>query len=261
MAGPFILFDHLGPPVLNAPVPRSADVRPHPHIGLSTITYLFDGEMTHRDSLGIEQVIRPGEVNWMTSGRGISHSERFDGMRDRGGSLHGLQAWVALPVAHEEDEPSFEHYGRRELEEIEAPGTRVRLIAGSAFGATSRVRTHSPLFYAHVELEEGARTEMPDGYSERAAYVVTGSIEAAGRVINARTMVVFSAGASPALSALEPTTVMVLGGEPVGPRHVSWNFVSSRKEHIEQAKRDWAAGRFAMPPGDSVERIPLPEGE
>jgi redox-sensitive bicupin YhaK (pirin superfamily) len=260
MVGPFIFFDHLGPLVLNAPVPRSADVRPHPHIGLSTVTYLFEGEMTHRDSLGIEQVIRPGEVNWMTSGRGISHSERFDGMRDRGGNLHGLQAWVALPAAHEEDAPSFEHYGRGELDEVEAPGLRVRLIAGSAFGATSGVRTHSPMFYAHVELAAGARSELPGGYSERAAYVVTGSVEAAGRVVSARTMIVFSAGAAPVLSALEPTTVMVLGGEPVGPRHVWWNFVSSRKERIEQAKRDWADGRFNLPPGDSVERIPLPEG-
>ncbi len=260
MVGPFIFFDHLGPLVLNAPVPRSADVRPHPHIGLSTVTYLFEGEMTHRDSLGIEQVIRPGEVNWMTSGRGISHSERFDGMRERGGNLHGLQAWVALPAAHEEDEPSFEHYGRGELDVVEAPGLRARLIAGSAFGATSGVRTHSPMFYAHVELVAGARTELPAGYSERAAYVVTGSVEAAGRVVNARTMIVFSAGAAPVLSALEPATVMVLGGEPVGPRHVWWNFVSSRKERIEQAKRDWAAGRFSLPPGDSVERIPLPEG-
>jgi redox-sensitive bicupin YhaK (pirin superfamily) len=260
MVGPFIFFDHLGPLELKAPVPRSADVRPHPHIGLSTVTYLFHGEMTHRDSLGIEQVIRPGEVNWMTSGRGISHSERFDGMRDRGGQLHGLQAWVALPAAHEEDEPSFEHYGRGELEDIEAPGMRVRLIAGSAFGASSSVRTHSPLFYAHLDLEAGTRVEMPGGYPERAAYVVAGSVEAAGRVVGARTMAVFSAGPAPVLSALESTTVMVLGGEPVGPRHVWWNFVSSHKERIDRAKRDWADGRFALPPGDSVERIPLPEG-
>jgi redox-sensitive bicupin YhaK (pirin superfamily) len=260
MVGPFIFFDHLGPLELKAPVPRSADVRPHPHIGLSTVTYLFDGEMTHRDSLGIVQVIRPGEVNWMTSGRGISHSERFDGMRDLGGQLHGLQAWVALPAAHEEDEPSFEHYGSGQLEKINAPGMRARLIAGSVFGATSSVSTHSPLFYVHLELGAGARAEMPSGYSERAAYVVSGSVETAGRVVGARTMVVFSAASLPVLSALEPSIVMVLGGEPVGPRHVWWNFVSSRKERIEQAKCDWADGRFALPPGDGVEWIPLPEG-
>lgn len=260
MVGPFIFFDHLGPLELRAPVPRSADVRPHPHIGLSTVTYLFDGEMTHRDSLGIEQVIRPGEVNWMTSGRGISHSERFDGMRDLGGRLHGLQAWVALPAAHEEDEPAFEHYGSGELQDIDAPGMRARLIAGSAFGATSNVRTHSPLFYAHLVVEAGTRAEVPGGYSERAAYVVSGSVETAGRVVGARTMVVFSAASVPVLSAIEPSTVMVLGGEPVGQRHVWWNFVSSRKERIEQAKRDWADGRFVLPPGDNVERIPLPEG-
>ncbi|HSQ09034.1 MAG TPA: pirin-like C-terminal cupin domain-containing protein, partial [Burkholderiaceae bacterium] len=210
--------------------------------------------------LGIEQVIRPGEVNWMTSGWGISHSERFDGMRNRGGRLHGLQAWVAFPVVHEEVEPSFEHYGRGELQDIDAPGMRARLIAGSAFGATSNVRTHSPLFYAHLELEAGTRAEMPSGYSERAAYVVSGSVETAGRVVGARTMVVFSAASVPVLSALEPSTVMVLGGEPVGARHVWWNFVSSRKERIEQAKRDWADGRFALPPGDGAEWIPLPEG-
>jgi redox-sensitive bicupin YhaK (pirin superfamily) len=174
--------------------------------------------------------------------------------------LHGLQAWVALPAAHEEDEPSFEHYGSGDLQDIEAPGLRVRLIAGSAFGATSSVRTHSPLFYAHLELEAGTRTELPDRHTERAAYLVSGSVEVAGRVVGARTLVVFSAASAPVLSALEPSTVMVLGGEPVGPRHVWWNFVSSRKERIEQAKHDWADGRFVLPPNDSVERIPLPEG-
>jgi redox-sensitive bicupin YhaK (pirin superfamily) len=260
MVGPFIFLDHIGPLDLLAPVPRTADVRPHPHIGLSTVTYLFDGEMTHRDSLGFEQVIRPGDVNWMTAGQGISHSERFDGMRERGGRVHGLQAWVALPDGHEEDEPSFEHCAGERLPVIEDDGIVARLIAGSAFGAASGVRAHSPLFYAHLELQDGARVELPAGYPERAAYVASGSVEVAGQRVNAMSMIVFAAGSTPVLHALERSTVMVLGGEPVGPRHVWWNFVSSSKERIEQAKSDWTAGRIVLPPGDNTERIPLPEG-
>jgi redox-sensitive bicupin YhaK (pirin superfamily) len=260
MVGPFIFLDHIGPLELPTPVPRSADVRPHPHIGLSTVTYLIDGEMTHRDSLGVEQVIRPGEVNWMTAGRGISHSERFDGMRERGGRVHGLQAWVALPDGHEEDEPSFEHYAGERLPIVENDGVVARLIAGSAFGAASGVRVHSPLFYAHLDLQAAARFELPSEYAERAAYVVSGSVEVAGRVVDARSMIVFAARSAPVLQARESSTVMLLGGEPVGLRHVWWNFVSSSKERIEQAKHDWTTGRFALPPGDNREHIPLPEG-
>ena len=259
MVGPFTFFDHLGPLELAAPVPRTADVRPHPHIGLATVTYLFDGELTHRDSLGFEQVIRPGEVNWMTAGRGISHSERFDGMRDRGGRVHGLQAWVALPDGHEEDEPSFEHYAGEQLPLIEDAGVRARLIAGSAFGATSGVRVHSPLFYAHLEMQAGSRAELSSTYPERAAYVVSGSVEVAGTTVGAKLMIVFVEGSTPVLKACERSTVMVLGGEPVGPRHVWWNFVSSSRERIEQAKHDWTAGRFELPPADYLERIPLPD--
>jgi redox-sensitive bicupin YhaK (pirin superfamily) len=260
MVGPFIFFDHLGPLQLAAPVPRTADVRPHPHIGLSTVTYLFAGEMTHRDSLGIEQVIHPGEVNWMTSGRGISHSERFDGMRERGGLLHGLQAWVALPDAHEEDEPSFEHYGRDRIPGIELAGCTGRLIAGAAFGAKSAVKTHSPLFYAHLDLQAGACVDVPGGYPERAAYVVSGAIAIDDAVYGAKTMIVFGSAASPILKASEASTVMMLGGEAVGERHIWWNFVSSRRERIEQAKFDWTQGRIALPPTDAEESIPLPEG-
>jgi redox-sensitive bicupin YhaK (pirin superfamily) len=260
MVGPFIFLDHLGPLHLAAPVPRSADVRPHPHIGLSTVTYLFEGEMTHRDSLGIEQVIRPGEVNWMTAGRGISHSERFDGMRARGGPLHGLQAWVALPEAHEEDMPAFEHYSIAQIAGIELAGGRGRLIAGSAFGETSIVHTHSPLFYAHLELEAGARVEVPRGYAERAAYVVSGAVEVGGSSYGPKTMIVFPTAAVPVVTAQVASTVMMLGGEPVGPRHVFWNFVSSRKERIDQAKRDWSEGRIPLPADDADEWIPLPEG-
>jgi redox-sensitive bicupin YhaK (pirin superfamily) len=259
MVGPFTFLDHLGPLVLEAPIPRSADVRPHPHIGLSTVTYLFQGEMTHRDSLGIEQVIRPGEVNWMTAGRGISHSERFDGMRTRGGALHGLQAWVALPEAHEEDDPSFEHYGRDELQAFDLPGAQVRLIAGSAFGRTSRVRTRSPLVYAHLEMPTGSLLELPADYPERALYVVSGSINVNGSAFASKSMIVVRAGATPQLAALEHSTVMLLGGEPVGQRFVWWNFVASRRERIEQAKSDWSEGRIPLPPADSSEWIPLPE--
>ncbi|MBS1134385.1 MAG: hypothetical protein H6R02_1526 [Burkholderiaceae bacterium] len=260
MVGPFIFFDHLGPLQLAAPVPRKADVRPHPHIGLSTITYLFAGELTHRDSLGVEQVIRPGEINWMTAGRGISHSERFDGMRDSGGAVHGLQAWVALPEAHEEDAPKFEHYGRDEIPSIELAAGQGRLIAGTAFGKTSTVRTHSPLFYLHLELPSGARVEVPGGYAERAAYVVSGAVEWGGQTYGPKTMLVFPVSAQPVLTAPVASTVMLLGGEPVGPRHIWWNFVSSRRERIEQAKADWTSGRIPLPTADAQEWIPLPEG-
>jgi len=260
MVGPFIFFDHLGPLQLAAPVPRKADVRPHPHIGLSTITYLFAGELTHRDSLGVEQVIRPGEINWMTAGRGISHSERFDGMRDSGGAVHGLQAWVALPEAHEEDAPKFEHYGRDEIPSIELAAGQGRLIAGTAFGKTSTVRTHSPHFYLHLELPSGARVEVPGGYAERAAYVVSGAVEWGGQTYGPKTMLVFPVSAQPVLTAPVASTVMLLGGEPVGPRHIWWNFVSSRRERIEQAKADWTSGRIPLPTADAQEWIPLPEG-
>jgi hypothetical protein len=260
MVGPFVFLDHMGPLQLPAPVPRTSDVRPHPHIGLATVTYLFEGELTHRDSLGVEQVIRPGEVNWMTAGRGISHSERFDTVRDRGGALHGLQAWVALPEELEETEPGFEHYGRERIPGIALPGVTGSLIAGAAFGVTSAVRTLSPLFYAHLEMEQGARVEMPMGYSERAAYVVSGAVDWNGRAIEGKTMLVLPGSGSPVLIARQPSTVMLLGGDPVGPRHVWWNFVSSRRERIEQAKADWAAGRIPLPRADAAEWIPLPEG-
>jgi redox-sensitive bicupin YhaK (pirin superfamily) len=260
MVGPFIFLDHLGPLQLAAPVPRSADVRPHPHIGLATVTYLFAGELTHRDSLGVEQVIRPGEVNWMTAGRGISHSERFDSMRDRGGSVHGLQAWVALPEANEESEPTFEHYARDDIPAIALPGVTGSVIAGSAFGVSSAVRTHSPLFYAHLQLQPDARIELPDEYAERAVYIVSGAIQWSGRDYESKTMLVFAEGSPIALTAKARSTIVILGGEPVGQRHIWWNFVSSRKERIEQAKADWSAGRIALPVADADEFVPLPEG-
>ena len=259
MVGPFIFLDHIGPLTLPSDVPRSADVRPHPHIGLSTVTYLFAGEIMHRDSLGVEQPIRPAEVNWMTAGQGITHSERFDPMRARGGALHGLQAWVALPDAAEEDAPDFAHYGAAELPILEERGLTGRLIAGEAFGLKNAVRIHSPLFYLHLELAPGATATLPSGPTERAAYVVSGAVELEGRLYGAGQMLVFSPKAAPVLAAREPTVLMLLGGEPVGERHIWWNFVSSRKERIETAKADWLAGRFTLPPTDRAEFIPLPD--
>ncbi len=258
MVGPFVFFDHMGPVELACGVPRNIDVRPHPHIGLSTVTYLFDGEIMHRDSLATEQPIRRDEVNWMTAGRGITHSERFEKARAEGDRVHGIQAWVALPKEAEETEPGFAHYGPRELPVQESAGFRSRLIAGTAFGATSGVRTHSPLFYAHWTLTAGARAELPAAYPERAAYVVSGSIEVDGRTFKAGQMLVF-AGPQPAIIlAIEPAIVMVLGGEPLGERFIEWNFVASSKERIEQAKADWRAGRMKLPDLDNQEFIPLP---
>ena len=259
MVGPFVFLDHMGPVALPPDIPRETDVRPHPHIGLSTVTYLFDGEMTHRDSLGIEQVIRPGALNWMTAGRGISHSERFDGMRDAGGRIEGVQAWVALPEADEEMAPAFDHYDAGQLPLLDETGVSARLIAGSAFGLTSPAKIRSPLFYLHVRLQPGAPFGLPTEYPERAAYVTHGRVSVDGQDYDAGQMLLFGRGETPLIRALEPATLMLLGGEPLGPRHIWWNFVSSRKERIEEAKADWAAGRIKLPPNDSGEFIPLPE--
>ncbi len=259
MVGPFVFFDHMGPVDLPPDVPRETDVRPHPHIGLSTVTYLFDGEMTHRDSLGIEQAIRPGALNWMTAGRGISHSERFDGMRRAGGRIEGIQAWVALPEADEEMAPAFDHYDTARLPMLEDAGLTARLIAGSAFGLASPAKIRSPLFYLHVRLEAGACIGLPPEYPERAAYLVHGRVEVDGRRYDPGQMLVFAKGETPVVRAVDPATLMLLGGEPLGPRHIWWTFVSSRKERIEQAKADWTAGRIELPPNDADEFIPLPE--
>lgn len=260
MVGPFVFLDHAGPMALSGPIPRERDILPHPHIGLSTVTYLLAGELTHRDSIGVEQVIRPGEVNWMTAGRGISHSERFeDPFRRVGGSLNLLQAWVALPEPDEECPPSFQHHAGEALPVLEDRGFRARLIAGSAFGVSNPVRTHSPLFYLHVELAPGAQTGLPSGYAERGAYVVSGRVTFAGRSHGPGELLVFAGGSSPLLEALEPSVVMLLGGEPLGPRHIWWNFVSSSRERIEAAKADWKAGRLALPIHDTAAFVPLPE--
>lgn len=254
--GPFIFFDHFGP-VGYAPG-VGFDVRPHPHINLATVTYLFEGEIMHRDSLGYEQPIHPGAVNWMTAGRGIVHSERSSAeVRRTGQQLHGIQAWVALPDAAEEVEPSFHHHPADTLPSITINGARRTLIAGTAFHATSPVRTYSPMFYMDVEAEAGATVYLPHEHPERAFYIATGAVEYEGERYEAGRMLIVGDGDA-VWRALEPSRVMMLGGAPVGERHLWWNFVSSRPERIEAAKRDWAEGRFDKVPGET-DFIPLPE--
>ena len=261
MVGPFIFFDHMGPIDLPANFPRSLDVRPHPHIGLSTVTYLLAGEIMHRDSVGSEQAIRPSEVNWMTAGRGITHSERFERMRQSGGAMHGIQAWVALPQADEESAPAFAHHGPADLPTHVERGLWARLIAGEAFGAKAAVKTHSPLFYVHWALQKGAKAELPAQYPERAAFVVTGEVEVLGQRFAAGRMLVFAKGDPVVFTALSPAIVMLLGGEPLGERFIEWNFVSSSTARIEQAKADWRAGRMKLPDHDNQEFVPLPGAE
>lgn len=259
MVGPFVFFDHMGPVDFQAGFPRSVDVRPHPHIGLSTVTYLFDGAITHRDSTGVTQIIHPGEVNWMTAGSGITHSERFETLRAEGGAMHGIQAWVALPTELEETAPTFANHGPDDLPTYEGGGMWARLIAGRAFGAEAKVRTHSPMFYVHWRLDAGAQAQLPAEYPERAAYVAQGSVEVDGRTFEAGQMLIFAPGEPVLFTAVTPAIVMLLGGEPVGARFIEWNFVSSSKERIEQAKADWRAGRMKLPDADHDEFIPLPE--
>jgi redox-sensitive bicupin YhaK (pirin superfamily) len=260
MVGPFIFMDHAGPVAIQPETASSMDVLPHPHIGLSTVTYLFGGEVTHRDSLGVQQVIRPGEVNWMTAGKGIAHSERFeDPAVLAGGTLEMLQTWVALPEKDEESAPAFTNYKPDVLPVFTDRGVWMRLIAGNAFGLRNDVKTHSPLFYLHVMLEPNTTFGLPKEHPERAIYVVKGSVEVAGRTYVPGQMLVFSKGVDPVISSKEATTLMLLGGEPLGERFIWWNFVSSRKERIEQAKADWKAGRIILPPNDNLEFVPLPE--
>jgi len=257
MVGPFIFFDHIGPVTFAPGIPKSVDVRPHPHIGLATVTYLFAGEIMHRDSVGVQQAIEPNEVNWMIAGRGITHSERFEKARAVGGDLHGIQAWVALPKESEEIAPSFGHFGAESLPLHTESGARTRLLAGAAFGIASAVKTHSPLFYVHWELDNGARRALPTDFSERAVYVAAGEIEVRGRRFGAGRMLVFDAGEDSTFTATQPATLMALGGEPVGERYIEWNFVSSSKARIDQAKADWRAGRMKLPDFDNQEFIPL----
>jgi len=260
MVGPFIFMDHAGPVQQSPQTVHSLDVLPHPHIGLSTVSYLFDGQVTHRDSLGVEQIIKPGEVNWMTAGRGIAHSERFeDPAVLANGGFEMIQTWVALPEKDEEDSPTFDNYKPDQLPVFTDKGIWMRLIAGNAYGLNNDVKTHSPLFYLHIVLEPGARFNLPKEHSERGVYIVKGSVETEGYVYKDGQMLVYNKGADPVITAQVKTTVMLLGGEPLGERFIWWNFVSSRKERIEQAKEDWKQGRIILPPNDNKEFVPLPQ--
>lgn len=257
MVGPFVFLDHMGPAIL-APG-KGLDVRPHPHIGLATLTYLTDGAIQHRDSLGYDQSILPGDVNWMTAGRGIVHSERTEaGLRAMGHTLTGIQSWIALPLAHEETAPGFTHHDAQALPEIGDGGIGLRLIVGSMFGQTSPVASFSPMFYADAHMKAGTTMPLPADYAERAVYVLDGEIDIAGEVFGAHRLLVFRPGDAIALRAVSDARVLLLGGEPLeGPRHLWWNFVHSSKDRIEAAKADWKAGKFSSVPGDD-EFIPLP---
>lgn len=259
MIGPFIFFDQAGPAELITG--EGIDVRPHPHIGLATVTYLFRGEMRHLDSLGTEQPIKPGDVNWMTAGSGIVHSERSpDEVRKTGANLYGIQSWVALPKHAEETNPGFYHHDQADLPEIDGKGKSVRLIAGSLYGQSSPVKTATEMFYADATLQTGAKLPLPADHEERGIYVVEGSIEIAGDVFEAGRLLVFYPGDEITVVALQQSRIMLLGGEPMdGPRHIWWNFVSSSKERIEQAKEDWRQKRFDTVPGDEEEFTPLPD--
>jgi redox-sensitive bicupin YhaK (pirin superfamily) len=259
MVGPFIFFDHFGPAVFKAG--DGIDVRPHPHIGLATVTYLFDGEIVHRDSLGTALPIRPGAVNWMTAGRGIVHSERTAAERRSGGEpLHGLQLWVALPAADEETAPAFAHTAAADIPEMREDGMVLRVIAGMLHGQRSPVLTSWDTLFADARLKAGTTLPLDAEHEERAVYVIAGEIEIGGDQYGPERLLVLRPGDRIAVRAVSDAHVVVVGGAAMdGPRHIWWNFVSSRKDRIEAAKADWKAGRFASVPGDTVEFIPLPE--
>ena len=259
MVGPFTFLDEMSQPSFEAG--EGLDVPPHPHIGLATVTYLFEGQIVHRDSLGSFLAIRPGDINWMMAGRGIVHSERTaPEHRQAGSRLHGLQLWVALPQAHENDEPSFHHRAAPRLPEREEAGVRLKVLAGTAFGMASPVKTLSPLFLVDVVMAGGTAFSLPVEHAERALYVVDGAVDCGAARTEAGRMLVFAPGASVMVHAEASARLVLLGGAPLdGPRHIDWNFVSSSRARIEQAKRDWKEGRFPKVPGDDVEFVPLPE--
>lgn len=261
MVGPFIFWDHMGPVAIARG--DEMNVRPHPHIGLATLTWLFEGEIFHHDSLGFAQAIRPGEVNWMTAGRGIVHSERTAPIASavRGQRVHGIQLWVALPRAQEECEPSFHHFAAEAIPAFREGEAELRLIAGELLGRRSPVPVHSPLFYSDVRLPAGGRLTLPLGSAEGGLYVLSGKLLAGDAEVGLRSMAVFAQGDELAIRALEPVHCMLLGGEPFPEgRHIWWNFVHSSKERIERAKHEWREGGFARVPGET-DFIPLPEGE
>ena len=254
--GPFVFYDEMGPATF--PAGEGIDVRPHPHIGLATITYMFTGEIMHRDSLGYTQPIQPGAVNWMTAGRGIVHSERSGADRGIESRMHGMQAWVALPAGMQEIDPSFEHYPVDRIPTLSRPGVRLTLIVGTAYGETSPVTVQSPMFYLEADLEAGARLALPDEHADRAAYVVSGRITVEGRAFADGTLVVFRPNQAAEIAAESEAKVMLLGGAPLPePRVLWWNFVATDQDRIEAAKRKWAAGGFERIAGDD-EFIPLP---
>ena len=258
--GPFTFFDHMGPAEM-APG-TGLDVRPHPHIALATVTYLFEGEIVHRDSVGSLQPIRPGDVNWMVAGRGIAHSERSSPETRRDGQrIHGIQSWVALPLEHEETEPSFLHHPRASIPSVTRDGALLDVIAGTAFGARSPVAVLSPTLYVHARLEQGARLPIDDEHAERAVYVVEGTIECEGQMHGEGTMLVLEPARLVSIQAVDSARLMLVGGAPLeGERHMWWNFVSSSTERLERAKADWKARRFPQVFDDADEFIPLPEG-
>ncbi len=258
MVGPFIFFDHFGPVQFISG--KGMDVRPHPHIGLATVTYLFDGSIMHRDSEGNIQEIQPGAMNLMTAGRGIAHSERTpDVQRKSGQKMLGLQSWIALPAGSEEIAPSFQHYAAADLPTVQDSGFTARIIAGSAFGVKSPVAMVSPWFYTEVTAEQGVSVPLDPDHEERAIYLVDGEVEIAGDRYEGPRLLIFRPGDRITVKATKPVRMMFLGGDALeGPRHIWWNFVSSSKERIEQAKADWKSGRFAQVPNET-EFIPLPD--
>lgn len=257
MVGPWIFFDQFGPAAF-APG-KGIDVRPHPHIGIATVTYLFEGELVHRDSLGSHQVIRPGDINLMVAGRGIVHSEReADEAKQGRRHFDGLQLWLALPDADEETDPAFFHYAANDIPTTDVVGVAVRVMIGSAFGVTSPVRTFSETLYLEARLTAGQELVLPKA-RERAVYVLGGGVESCGETLDVQTMAVFADAPGIRITATEDSRIAMIGGDPVGERFIDWNFVSSRKDRIEQARDDWREGRFPKVPGDEIEFIPLPE--
>lgn len=254
--GPFVFFDHFGP--VHAQPGDNHDVRPHPHIGIATVTYLFEGAMEHRDSTGVVQRIAPGELNWMTAGSGIVHSERTPpDLRDKPRTSHGLQLWMALPAEEEECAPAFVHFSADRLPKVALEGTRITVMAGTAFGASSPAPAKTPTLYLDMQMAAGGAVQIPADYSERALYALDDDCTVDGAALPQCQMVVLPAGSTPVLQAAAPSRVVLVGGEPVGHRFIVWNFVSSRKERIVQAREDWIAKRFPVVDGET-EFIPFP---
>jgi len=256
MVGPFVFFDHMGPAIF--PPGKGIAVRPHPHIGIATITYLFEGEIMHRDSLGCVQPITPGAVNLMVAGSGIVHSERAGSDLDVTSRLHGIQSWIALPTDREEIAPAFTHYPAADLPDLQLSGARVRIIMGEAYGERSPVATFSRTLYLDIDLQDRAELVLPDTVEELAFYVADGTVQVDGTAVDAGVMAVVCPGKAVTLRAPAPGRILVVGGDNIGSRRMFWNFVSTTPERIDRAKRDWREGNFAMVPGDD-EFIPLPE--